>query len=169
MPLFCQALSPIFPPQLHLIRGAGALKCYRVQYVITLLSLHASPLPTILPINLRVCALYQITAKGSAFLAFWIVFLLLISTWSGVLLCTPQRLTENVLLTQRRSSQAVSDQAVLMSWFRKIGKTWVCDSLLHFCPDYWSVRSRHQIIFHLLYVAVLCLPMIKFSPFILIS
>lgn len=86
MLLFCQALSPIFPPQLHLIRGVWALKCYRVQYVITALSLHASPLPTIMPINLRICALNQITAEGLAFLASSIIFQLLFPTLSSVVL-----------------------------------------------------------------------------------
>lgn len=76
MQLFCQALSSIFPPQLHLIRGRGALKCYRVQYVITPLSLGASPLSRIMPINLGICALNQITTDGLAFLAFSIIFLL---------------------------------------------------------------------------------------------
>lgn len=41
MPPLSRALSPIFPPQLHLIRGAGSLKCYRVQYAITPLCPHA--------------------------------------------------------------------------------------------------------------------------------
>lgn len=89
MLLFCQALSSIFPPQLQLIRGAGALKCYRVQYVITPLSPHASPLSRIMPINLRVCALNQITTEGLAFLAFSVIFLLLFYTLSGVVLWAP--------------------------------------------------------------------------------
>lgn len=85
MLLFCQALSSIFPPQLQLIRGAGALKCYRVQYVITPLSPHASSLSRIMPINLRVCVLDQITTEGLAFLAWSQSFSCFYSTLCQVL------------------------------------------------------------------------------------
>lgn len=74
MPLLSRALSPIFPPQLHLIRGAGSLKCYRVQYAITPLSPHAPES------RLSICG-YVLSFisnyywGGWLFLAFWVISL----------------------------------------------------------------------------------------------